>query len=303
MKPSPSIRYLQHNEIDKNAWDACLDRNYPDLLYMRSSFLDEMVPGWQALVVGDEKQQFYDGIMALPARKKWGIPYLFQPYLTAQLGYVGNNNSSDELSRFIDRIPGRFRHIDICLNDRNPYLSNLRGMHHRINLVLTLEQSYDVLAGNFSDNTRRNIRQARENGLMIKREKKWRDAFEHYKAFAFDKPNRVEQEACARLLERYEQLGQLDCLYVFSKDEELVSTCIFLIQQKRLYYLFPANTAEARQSGSSFLLIDETIRSYAGSGMLLDFEGSDIESVARFYRGFGAVERNYPALRFNRFPF
>jgi hypothetical protein len=35
---------------------------------------------------------------------------------------------------------------------------------------------------------------------------------------------------------------------------------------------------------------------------MLDFEGSDIATVARFYAGFGAQQENYPVLQLNRLP-
>lgn len=49
-----------------------------------------------------------------------------------------------------------------------------------------------------------------------------------------------------------------------------------------------------------FLLIDEFIKQYASRNMILDFEGSNIEGVARFYAGFGAKPFNYPALKINK---
>jgi len=36
--------------------------------------------------------------------------------------------------------------------------------------------------------------------------------------------------------------------------------------------------------------------------MLLDFEGSDIPSLAFFYSSFGAVEERYSAIKLNRLP-
>ena len=42
-----------------------------------------------------------------------------------------------------------------------------------------------------------------------------------------------------------------------------------------------------------FLLIDTVIRNYAGTRFTLDFEGSEIEGVRRFYEGFGAVGTPY----------
>ena len=40
----------------------------------------------------------------------------------------------------------------------------------------------------------------------------------------------------------------------------------------------------------------------AGKDLILDFEGSDIETLALFYNGFGAVKENYPIVRWNRLP-
>jgi hypothetical protein len=50
-------------------------------------------------------------------------------------------------------------------------------------------------------------------------------------------------------------------------------------------------------------LVNAFIQEHAGSDSLLDFEGSDIESVDRFYTGFGAEIRPYPSLHINRLPF
>ena len=42
-----------------------------------------------------------------------------------------------------------------------------------------------------------------------------------------------------------------------------------------------------------FFLIDNFIKNNAETDFLLDFEGSNIEGVQRFYKGFGAENQNY----------
>jgi hypothetical protein len=51
-----------------------------------------------------------------------------------------------------------------------------------------------------------------------------------------------------------------------------------------------------------FLLIDDFIRQNAESNLILDFEGSNIQGIARFYAGFGAEPQTYLSVRINRLP-
>jgi hypothetical protein len=68
------------------------------------------------------------------------------------------------------------------------------------------------------------------------------------------------------------------------------------------YYLAPVMNEEGRETRAMFYLIDRYIHLNAGLPATLDFEGSDIESVARFYKGYGATPSTYTSLRINRLP-
>ena len=46
-----------------------------------------------------------------------------------------------------------------------------------------------------------------------------------------------------------------------------------------------------------FLIINQLVKEYAEKNILLDFEGSQIEGIARFYKGFGAVNQPYYVLK------
>ena len=53
-------------------------------IYGYSFYLDHMAKHWDALVSGD-----YEAVMPLTWNRKYGIYYLYQPFLAAQLGVFG----------------------------------------------------------------------------------------------------------------------------------------------------------------------------------------------------------------------
>ena len=50
------------------------------------------------------------------------------------------------------------------------------------------------------------------------------------------------------------------------------------------------------------ILNDLKVNSARLVDIVLDFEGSNIESIARFYKGFGAQEEIYPGIKLNNLP-
>jgi hypothetical protein len=51
-----------------------------------------------------------------------------------------------------------------------------------------------------------------------------------------------------------------------------------------------------------YAIFDAFIKKYAGHDLVLDFEGSEIEGIARFYRGLGAKPVYYYSVKQNRLP-
>jgi len=62
------------------------------------------------------------------------------------------------------------------------------------------------------------------------------------------------------------------------------------------------NHPDGKTIGASHYLIDRFIADYAGQNLILDFEGSDISSLAFFYSSFGAKEEKYSAIKLNKLP-
>lgn len=299
------IWHLDNSSIDRKHWDACVCQHYPDLLYMQSWFLDIMVPGWEALVEAETSSSSYHAVMALPCRQKWMISYLYQPYLTAQLGYVGPDNSPANIKRFFEAIPQRFRFWDFCMNDSNPVTIPGYNVFSRNNRMLLLNKPYDSLRASFSENCVRNIRKSEKREYVI--EQRGHEAIQevlglYIRTTKFapgsDNINRVKQ-----LIAVMKEKKQLSVYTAVCDTDRLVSAAIFFWQGNRAYFLLPANTQDAKQTGSSAALINAFIKDHSSSQVILDFEGSDITSVDRFYAGFGAEIKPYPAVKMNKLPF
>lgn len=295
-----NIRYLPHRDIDKEKWDGCISRATNGLIYAYSFYLDAFAAGWDALVYGE-----YEAVMPLTHNRKFGIRYLYQPFITAQLGVFGMQLTNETIARFITEAGKRFRYIDISLNSGNNLSSPYEGITQRVNYTLRLDKSYAALSDGYSENLRRNIRKAEQAGLVMKKgfdvEKVIQLAVQQMKQQG-NKPGEIVNSF--RRLYKFLAEKEMATTYgIFSADGALLASCIFFFSHQRAYYILVGNDPAGRDSGASHALLDAFIKDNAGKNMLLDFEGSDIPGLAQFYSSYGAIKEKYPALKINRLPF
>jgi hypothetical protein len=88
-------------------------------------------------------------------------------------------------------------------------------------------------------------------------------------------------------------------VYGMKLGKELCAGAIFVSGHKRIHYLLSVSTATGKEFSAMFSLIDRFIQRHAGKDLDLDFEGSNLEPLARFFRGFGAQAQGYQRIRFN----
>ena len=152
------IEHLPHEAIDKAAWDARLDRSANALWYAHSSVLDAACPGWEALVDRERDAQ-----MPLTKGRKFGIEYLYQPFLLQQLGVFGAAPSPDLTGEFLCAIPRKFKLAEIML--QAPTVSGAptdMEFTERSNLVLDLRAPIDDLRAGYHTGHRRNLKRTEE---------------------------------------------------------------------------------------------------------------------------------------------
>ncbi|HEX7844165.1 MAG TPA: GNAT family N-acetyltransferase [Chitinophagaceae bacterium] len=299
MQAWQNIQYLLHDKIDKAKWDRCIETASNGLIYGYSFYLDAMAKHWDALILND-----YEAVMPLTWNKKYGIQYLFQPFLTAQLGVFGNNINATTVESFLQAIPSKLKFWDIYLNYKNVFALNSFSLYQRNNYVLSLNRPYDEIKDNYRENTKRNIRRTEQAGSSVEK------GFDAEKVielalYQMQRDGGAVRENVDRFRKLYNLLSEkkLAITYGIFLKEELLASAVFFYSHKRAYYILVGNHPNGKTIGASHALIDAFIKDHAGSDTTLDFEGSDIHSLAFFYSSFGAVEEKYAALKLNRLPF
>jgi hypothetical protein len=300
MKENEMIRCLSSAEIDKSKWDACIDKSSNGLIYAYSLYLDHMSRNWDGLIYGD-----YEAVMPLTWNRKYGIYYLYQPFIAAQLGVFGNGLNTELLTRFLQAVPGKFKYWDIYLNPGNNLSPEGFQLYSRKNFVLSLSKPYTELSTGYRENITRNIKKAKQSGCRAKKDFDVEEIIELalHQMKTYSKRSGENVERFRALYQDLHKQAKAMTYGIFSPKQELLASAVFFFSHQRAYYVLVGNNTVGKNIGASPALIDAFIEDNANNNLILDFEGSDISSLASFYSGFGAKEENYPAIRLNRLPF
>jgi hypothetical protein len=298
MNTNYHIRYLKRQEIDTARWDQCINGAPNGLIYGFHYYLDHMAAGqWDALVLDD-----YAAVMPLTWRRKAGIRYLYQPAFTQQTGIFSYEKLSPALIRaFLAASARHFRFAEIFLNHGNP----LPSLRPQVNYILPLDAPYDQLAARYKKDLAYNLRRAARWDLCYSPSPSHGDLLETFRSLY---AHRIPSVSPADY-QRFEQLciylrkqQQLILRVVTSYELGLLATGLLLRDHKRLYLLQSGTLLKGRDVEANHFLLDQFIREFAGSGMILDFEGSDIPGIAHFYANFGSTQQPYFFYRHNRLP-
>ena len=293
------INYLTYSQINKTKWDACIDNADNGLIYAYTVYSDTMSKNWDALVLND-----YEAVMPLTWNKKYAIHYLYQPAFAACLGIFGKCLTTETVNAFLKAIPGKFKYWDIYFNPGNVFKIKDFDLYTRMNYVLNLNDSYDNLYNAYRDSIKRNIKKSEQLQLQINKNipvaEITRLAKEQASSFSLlSESDFIQFEKLFYILYRDKRATTYG---VYTKDGDLIASAVFFFSHNRAYYIMVGNNPIGKTLGASHALINAFIKDHAGENMLLDFEGSDVSSLAFFYSSFGATEEKYSAVKLNRLP-
>ena len=297
------ILHLRYNEIDRTRWDATIAQSLCDLPYAYSWYLDVVCPQWEALATED-----YAFVMPLPLKKKWGISYLIHPIWVQQLGVFSAQEVTSEIfNAFRCRIP--YLVYDFNINYLNSRVSCLVSSY-KTNLIIPYSKNIDPIRKQYTTNTRRNITKTNKCGLEIREASidefvaLWQTENQSMRS-DLHTTIRPLVEAAFKSRDAINCVSKVDIaegnftphLFGVYREGRLVASLFGIQTRTRFIYLIPVSNREGKECCAMFALVDHILETICcPQGLTFDCEGSMLEGVARFYRGFGAVEQPYASI-------
>ncbi len=248
---------------------------------------DILHPNWRYLL---NVQQ--DPIFRIPVVKKFGLRAYLQPLFLRSLPLLPGQSLAD-LSSLKSKL---FLHLNIDVAQEMESLEPL-GKYQ----LLQWQEGIAQIRAGYSDNVKRSLKKAK--GLQLRPI----DYKVFHTFFTSQKGENLGNLTAAAWL-RLEALfaaaqirEQAFCAGAFLNDQLLAAGLFFRFQQK-LYFMKGTLNEEGKSVGALVFLLDAVLQQHADSCTALDFVGSNQESIAAFYRKFGAKDTYYQVLK-GRWPF
>jgi len=259
---------------------------------------------WEALVSDD-----YAYVMPLPLKKKWGISYLIHPIWVQQLGVFSAQEVTTEIfEAFLLSIP--YLMYDFNVNYLNYAVAADKVKCEKTNLIIPYSKNIDPIRKQYTTNTRRNITKANKCSLEIREASidefvaLWQTENQSMRS-DLHTTIRPLVEAAFKSRDAINCVSKVDIaegnftphLFGVYCEGRLVASLFGIQTHTRFIYLIPVSNREGKECCAMFALVDHILETICcPQGLTFDCEGSMIEGVARFYRGFGAVEQPYASI-------
>lgn len=278
---NPEIRFVKNRDIVRAKWDQCVAGSVNSRVYALSWYLDIVCPDWYGLVWYD-----YEYVMPIPFYKKFGISYLSQPIYAQQFG-IFPIPKSEVLVAMLDFLIKRFNYIRLSLNSMNTTDQLGFNIEQRKNYILPLNASYQEITKQYHQNTKRNIRKSKQSVFIVKT-LGCVDYMSLKRNFPGVEDDKDYQKSLNIIISTSLQRQQGIIYGAYSSGNELCAAAAFLFDSKRVTYLNAVSSKLGKELHAAHGIVDHFIQDNAEENLLLDFEGSQDQGVARFYAGFGA---------------
>jgi hypothetical protein len=295
MKMMEEIKLLHNSKIDIDEWDKTITASINSRIYAESWYLDSVAPDWQGLIYGN-----YKYVMPVAIKKKMGINYAFQPLFSQQLG-VFPPPEPNIFDFFLKELASKVPYYNIGFNSLNKLPQKEKSIEWRKNHILLLDKPYDELTRAYSAHTRRHLRKAKKNcSIAISVQPS-----EYINLKSQNCNSGFSKEHLSKLkllINKTTQRGRGKIYGAYNKHNELCAAAFFIFDEKRAYYLNSVSNNEGKKLQSMYAIVDKFIFENAESSLVVDFEGSTIDGIARFFKGFGASPEKYAFVKYNKLP-
>ncbi|MDQ3047423.1 MAG: GNAT family N-acetyltransferase [Bacteroidota bacterium] len=292
------IKHLEQKEIDRIKWDKCMSESPNACMFAYTWYLDIVCEGWAGLVLND-----YEAVFPIARKSKFKISYIFQPFFTRYFGVFSHEKNPADVKEFLAAIPPEYKYMEFCLHESNELTDSDFQIRERKYQSLDLSPSLQEIQSSYSDNTKRSIKKALKAGFILQNSARPEvivNLFRENKGAELEEFKPGDYQTLARLMKEFSKQENAETFCVRDQENNVCAAAFFMKNKDRFVYLKSGQSEAGRASGAMHLLVDGMIRKHAGTNKILDFGGSSVETVARFYKSFGAKDCVYLQVKKDR---
>jgi hypothetical protein len=292
------IRLLRREEIEPSKWNGCIYYALNSRMYGYTWFLDNICDEWFGLV-----EEEYESVLPIIVRKHKYLLFneIYQPPLAQQLGLFSMHVCSPtRLAWFFDAMPAEYKRLNMQFNFGNASVQSLSEKGYTVsarpNFVLSLARPYEEITAEYSSNLRRNLKKTAQAELYLSTDlspEKFIAEVKKHHLLIGNSIGEYTYNACLRIIYNCQHRGQGVIFSAFNQEREFQAGVFMMFDGMRLVNLINVSSEAGRKNNAMAYLLDAIIQTHAGQLKVMDFEGSAIEGIARFYESFGASNEPY----------
>ena len=287
--------------------DLCRkEKNIP--IFSKDWWLDSVCgkDNWDIVLV--EKGGNIFASMPYVLTKRLSIISLHQPILTQTMGiyfnYPPNQKYYKRLSfekEMIEKTLKQLPKFDKFTQSFDYTHTNLLPLHWagfdvKVNYTYVIEDvTIDDLEKNLETDIRRRRRKANNAGVTVY-ESEDIEKFYELNEMTFIRQGRVIPYSFELIENLYNKCKENDAVKMFfakDKDGEIIAGNFLVYDERTVYYLMGGIDPDKRDLGGMDVVQHQSIIFALESGRKFDFEGSMIESIEKYFRSFGAIQKPY----------
>jgi Acetyltransferase (GNAT) domain len=304
------------SEIEPNVWDAFVEYSEQGNVYQMHTYLTHVMPSWQVIMVKDGTEI----VAAFPfaMRAKYGLKYALQPYFSQYMGILFAQKSDNTyknlefqkkaIQLIHEAIPKEISLLKYNFAPEFTYDLPLLWQGWKQETLHTywadVSNGYPAFMAACASHVRREAKKAQQSGIEVRVEVNPElvlDILKRAKPESIQSFSKHDFDALCQNVRHYAPL-QKSCCFIAYEAEKPIAGIIYFFHGKKMIYYQGSTLPEYKNSGAMTLIITESVRLFGEKYSILDFDGSMIEPIERFLRGFGAYPVRYSRFTLNKLP-
>jgi len=276
-------------------------------IFMQPSWLDSVCQnGMEWDVILYEKGGEIWGSFVYVIKKKFGFTLITMPKLTQLLGpyikypkgqkyYKKLSWEKEIMNYFIDNLP-KFDYFNMnfhySITNWLPFY--WRGFKQTTRYTYVVENNLTIeeLSKNFETDIRRRRRKAEKLGVIVEKSDDLEMLY-NLAYYTFKRQNIKTPYSFDFLKKIYENNKDNIKINLAKYKDKYIAGNLLLVDDERVIYLIGGIDSEYKDIGAMDLVLCESVKYALENNKIFDFEGSMIESIEKYFRSFGAIQKPY----------